>query len=91
MEINVKYLDATREKCCIEILKGKSYEDVREKYVVNNHTLRSWVKNEFSRIANDETVTIESLENEKNKKNSKQMKLCRRLSIIDKILKLKKA
>ena len=69
MEINVKYLDATREKCCIEILKGKSYEDVREKYGVNKHTLRSWVKNEFSRIANDETVTIESLENEKNKKN----------------------
>lgn len=84
-----KYPEDIRQKCCTDILKGKSYENVSEKFGISDQILRNWMKQEFVRIANDETISIESLKDEKDKKVSKVMKLNRQVRHLEKILELK--
>ncbi|NNH87949.1 hypothetical protein [Acinetobacter terrae] len=85
----MRYSKAIKEKCVFEITNGKSLEEIFQKYRVNRTTLGIWKREEFTRIANDDSITVEMLDDDRNKKTKKIKRLNQKILVIEAILKLK--
>lgn len=85
----MKYSRSIKERCVLEILNGKSLEEVFQKYRVNLGTLGVWKSEELNKMADDDSITVEMLEDEINKKTKKIERLNQKILIAEAILKLK--
>lgn len=85
----MKYSREIKEKCVLEILKGKSLQEVFQKYHVNKGTLGVWKSEELNRIAHNDSITVEMLKDDIKKKTNKIKRLNRKILVVEAILKLK--
>ncbi|WP_180058754.1 hypothetical protein [Acinetobacter sp. YH12227] len=85
----MKYSKEIKEKCLLEILKGKPLTEIFQKYRVHHATLGVWKSEILNKIANEDSTTVEMLKDDINKKTKKIKRLNQKILVAEAILKLK--